>query len=63
MARDLALVEDVSRVTTRSAYGDGDRERKWEMTEPPWLPVAPRTTRRGFSEVMMQFLRLDNVLV
>lgn len=47
---NLALVEDVSRVTARSAYGEGDRERKWEMTEPPWLPVAPRTTRIGFSE-------------
>jgi len=52
-ASSLALVEDVSQVTARSADGEGDRERKWEMTAPPWLPMALRTTRRGFSEEMM----------
>jgi hypothetical protein len=32
------------------------------MTEPPWLPVAPRTTRIGFSEGMMWLCRLDRGL-
>jgi len=41
-----------SRVTPRSVYGEGDSERKYESTDPPWLPVAPRTTRSDFSEDM-----------
>jgi hypothetical protein len=37
-------------VTPRSVYGEGDSERKYESTDAPWVHVAPRTTRRGFSE-------------
>jgi hypothetical protein len=40
-------------VTPRSAHGEGDSERKYESTDPPWVPVAPRATRRGFSEAMV----------
>lgn len=58
-AGETALTEDVSRVTAQSAYGDGDKERKCATTEPPWLPVAPRTTRRGFPEDMMLCQRED----
>lgn len=56
-ARETDLGEDGSRVTPRSAHGEGDSERKYESTDPPWVPVAPRTTRRGFSEDMVVVCR------
>jgi hypothetical protein len=28
-------------------------KKKYEITDPPWVPVTPRTTRRGFSEDMV----------
>lgn len=34
-ASATALGEDGSRVTARSVYGDGNRERKWAIMEPP----------------------------
>lgn len=54
--READFGEDGLRVTPRRAYGEDESERKCEITEPPWLPVAPRTTRRGFSEDMVAML-------
>jgi len=51
-AREMDLGDDGSRVTPRSTYGEGESERNCESTEPPWLPVAPRTTRSGFADMM-----------
>ena len=40
-------------MTPRSANGEGDSKRKYESTDPPWVPVVLRMTRRGFPEDMV----------